>query len=254
MRKLRLFIKYTIHLGPANFFDYLYQRFFRKSKILFIKVPNLRHKVAIRNNSSDIPLFAHMFILREYDVSIEGEMKTIIDCGANVGLASLFFLSKFPGATIIAIEPERNNYRLLEQNLGKYENVTCINKGVWNKKALLEIQDTGRGNHAFIVTESLTKSESTIEAISIDEIMNEFHLDKIDILKIDIEGSEEQVFLSEPSWIKKVRMIFCEIHETMKPGLTAKIIALLNPYFKFTINAEYHVFKSKVAIQESGIS
>lgn len=254
MRVFKLFIKYIIRLGPLNFFDYLYQRFIKKKKLLQIKVPGLSDKVSIRNHTSDIPLFANIFILREYNVPLDGQVKTIIDCGANIGLASLYFISKFPNAEIIAIEPEENNYQLLKHNLESYENVRCLNKGVWSTSTNLEVINANHGNHAFMVKESSISSERSIEAVSIDDILNEFQLSEIDILKIDIEGSEEQVFLSDPTWLKKVRMIFCEIHENIKPGLTVKIKSLLEPDFIFFMHGEYHVFKRKTGINESFVA
>jgi FkbM family methyltransferase len=245
LRILNLFIKYTFRLGPINFFDYLFQRFIKKNNLLNIKVPGLPDKIYLRNYTSDIPLFANIFMLREYDVSLDGEVKTIIDCGANIGLASLFFLSKFKDCRIIAIEPEINNFRLLNNNLKNYDNVTCINKGVWNVSTYLEITNPDSGNHAFIVKETASRSGKAIKAISIEDIIKDFQLSAIDILKIDIEGSEEQVFLSNPEWIKKVRMIFCEIHENLKPGLTNSIKSLLASDFDFFMHGEYHVFKRK---------
>lgn len=208
-------------------------------------MPGFKYKVSIRNNSSDIPLFGDMFIRREYEVPFESDVATIIDCGANVGLASLYFLSKFPDVKIIAVEPEEYNFKLLTENLGRYKNVTCIKKGIWNKKAHLEIIDNGGGNHAFTVIESQIKSKNSIEGISIDDIINDFQLESIDILKIDIEGSEEQVFTIEPKWLNKVKIIFCEIHEKMKPDLTNKITSMLSPCFNISMNGEYHVFKRK---------
>jgi FkbM family methyltransferase len=184
-------------------------------------------------------------MLREYDVPLDGKVTTIIDCGANIGLASLYFLSKFKGCHIIAIEPEINNFQILQKNVTNYENVTCINKGIWNVSTHLEIINPGNGNHAFIVKECSFPSENAIPAISIENIIKEFQLSVIDILKIDIEGSEEQVFLNRPEWLAKVRMIFCEIHENLKPGLTDKIKSLLAPEFNFFMHGEYHVFKRK---------
>ena len=90
-----------------------------------------------------------------------------------------------------------------------------------------------------------TSSDISIGAVSIGDIINEFVLEEISILKIDIEGSEEQVFLNEPEWIKKVKIIFCEIHENLKPGLTDKIKAVLASDFNFSISGEYSVFKRK---------
>jgi len=129
MKKIRLLFLYIKRLGFQNVFDYLFQRFIQKKEVLLLKVPALKYKVAIRNNSSDIPLFTNIFILEEYNVSNENQVSTIIDCGANVGLASLYFLSKFPNATIIAVEPEIHNYLMLKRNLDNYKNCYCIDKG-----------------------------------------------------------------------------------------------------------------------------
>ena len=245
MRKLNLLLKYLNQLDPLSFIKYLFQRFIKKEGILLIKVPHLSTKVLLRNNPSDIQVFTQVFIQQEYNVRIDKEIKTIIDCGANIGLASLFFLSKFPDARIIAIEPEENNFHILKQNLKYYKNVTCIKKGLWNKAANLEIIDNGWGEAGFVIEESPIPSEKTIQAISIEEIIDQFHLSEIDILKIDIEGSEEQVFLNASKWINKINIIFCEIHENLKPGLTNKIESQLNSDFNFIMHGEYHVFKRK---------
>jgi FkbM family methyltransferase len=242
MRKLNLLIKYFHYLGTVSFLSYLVQRFIKKSRLLAIKVPNLLNKVLIRNLPNDIQVFTQIFINQEYALEMDEDVNTIIDCGANIGLASLFFLSKFPNARIIAIEPERNNFDLLKQNLQFFPGVTCINKGVWNRNAILEITNYSRGEAGFIVSETQQKSDKSIPATSISEIIEEFGFKEIQILKIDIEGSEEQVFQDEPQWLDQVKMIFCEIHENMKPGLTQKIRSMLSLQFICSVQGEYNVF------------
>jgi FkbM family methyltransferase len=222
--------------------SYLVQRFIRKNRLLAIRVPNLSNKVLIRNLPNDIQVFTQIFIHQEYALKIDEDVNTIIDCGANIGLASLFFLSKFPSARIIAIEPEKNNFELLKQNLQFFPSATCINKGVWNKTAILEITNYSRGEAGFIVSETQHTSGKSISATSISKIIEEFGFKEIQILKIDIEGSEEQVFQDRPQWLHQVKMIFCEIHENMKPGLTQKIRSMLSPQFTCSIQGEYNVF------------
>jgi FkbM family methyltransferase len=245
MRKLKLLLKYLHELGAVTLLNYLYDRFVIKEKILKIKIKGLHDKVLIRNHPSDISIFSQIFVYKEYDVEINMEVKTIIDCGANIGLASLFFLKKFPNIKIIAIEPEANNFLLLKRNLGLYKNVTCINKGVWSKTANLEVLDFGGGHSGFIVKEIESPNKASILAVSIDEIMSQFQLNYVDIVKLDIEGSEEQVFSNYSKWIEQVSFIFCEIHEGMKPGLTAKIKTKLLSSFDLYLNGEYHIFKKK---------
>ena len=245
MRKTRLFLKYIEKLGVSSFLNYLFQRLVRKDKILSIKVHGLSRKVLIRNIPNDIQLFTQIFINEEYNVDIKGHVNIIIDCGANIGLASLYFLSKYPNANIIAVEPEANNFQMLQKNLDHYKNVTCLKKGIWNKTANLEIIDFSSGEAGFRVDEFQEISEKTIQAVTVRDLMDKFEINEIDILKVDIEGSEEQVFLEEPEWLKKVNIIFCEIHEIMKPGLTSKIKSMLTPYFNYFINGEYYVFVKK---------
>ncbi len=245
MRKIVLVIKYLKNLGVKNFSIYIIQRYISRHKIISINVKDLSEKVNFRNTPSDIQIFTQIFILKEYDISIEKPIFTIIDCGANIGLATLYFLTKFPSAKIIAIEPELQNFKMLQMNLAHYRNVICINKGIWSRKCALEIIDNGWGNAGFIIKEVDEMNDSTIEAISISDLFSQFDLNKVDILKIDIEGSEDQLFFNNVDWIKNVKMIFCEIHENLKPGLTNKIITSLNDQFEISKNGEYHIFKSK---------
>ena len=245
MRRVVLFWKYLIQLGPVNLFDYLFQRYLQKKEILSIKHPKLKFRIALRNFTADVALFAEIFIFKEYNVDGEGEVKTIIDCGANIGLASLYFLSKYPGARIIALEPEAENYKLLQRNLTNYPNVTCLKKGIWNKSSLLKVTNTEKGNLAFMVEETTEDTIHTIEGISVADLMKEYGIKRIDILKVDVEGSEEQVFLSNVDWLPKVGMIFCEIHESLKPGLVKKITSVFDSGYEVFMHGEYHVFKKK---------
>jgi FkbM family methyltransferase len=140
-------------------------------------------------------------------------------------MAAIYFANRYKEAKIIAIEPESNNYELLERNTENYTNITAIKAALWNTSGEISLFDTGLGNDGFMVenNEALLKTpvkniKQKIKTITIDEIINEFHIDSVDILKIDIEGSEKEVFESCKSWINKVKCIIIELHERMKKG------------------------------------
>ena len=57
-----------------------------------------------------------------------------------------------------------------------------------------------------------------IEGISINKLMANFKINQIDILKIDIEGSEKEVFSQSTEWLEKVGLIFIEFHDRKKSG------------------------------------
>lgn len=150
--------------------------------------------------------------------------RVIVDAGANIGLASIYFANRFPDTKIIAIEPEENNYRILKQNVAEYVNVVPVCAALWHMDTILEVVDIGRGEWAYMTRSHSGIGEDHFEirnktrAITVNTLMNEYSIDHIDILKMDIEGSEREVLLEPSSWIEKVGCLIVELHERMKPG------------------------------------
>ena len=235
--------KYATVLGISSFAVYLWQRFVLKSPLLKIKIAGLPHDISLRNEPSDIAMFTNIFVQEEYGTTLAHPVHTIIDCGANIGLASLYFLKKFPAASIICLEPEPGNFAILEQNLGWNKNVQLIQKAVWHSTTNLQLTGQERGNAGFMVTETAQTLGSAVPAVALQDIVNASNWAVIDICKIDIEGSEEAIFLKAATgWLEQVKTMFIEIHENIKPGLTNKLLALLAPRFTVRQHGEYHVF------------
>lgn len=115
----------------------------KKQKTIGYNLKDLKEKVYLRTDSSDYAIYKQIFIEKQYDCSLKKDPEVIIDCGANIGLASVFFANKYPSAKIIAIEPEKSNYEMLLLNTQNYPNVCCLNNGVWSKKTNLYIYDAG---------------------------------------------------------------------------------------------------------------
>ncbi len=247
MRKAIILFRYFKTLGLVTLCEFLWQRFVKKKKLLSIKLTSLPHKILIRNQPADIAVFTQVFVEKEYEVALGHPVNTLIDCGANIGLAALFFLSKFPQAQITCVEPEENNFRLLQQNLQPYKNVSCIKAGVWHKNTNLQIVDNGWGSQGFRVKE--TEAQDAVPAITIAHIMQQMNIEKVDIVKLDIEGSEEQVLLQDGSgWLQQTQTLFVEIHEGLKKGLTERILSKLQNHFSYFINGEYFVFTQKQSV------
>ena len=243
MKKGVVFFKYASVLGLSSFAVYLWQRFVLKRPFLKIKMAGLPHVVSLRNEPSDIAMFTNIFVHEEYGITMAHPVHTMIDCGANIGLASLYFLKKFPAVNIICLEPEPGNFSILEQNLGWNKNVQLIQKAVWHSTTNLQLTGQERGNAGFTVTEEAAASAATVPAVALQDIVNDGNWEGIDICKMDVEGSEEAIFLKgETAWLQQVKTMFIEIHENIKPGLTSKLLALLSPSFTVRQHGEYHVF------------
>ena len=163
--------------------------------VLRIKLPNIKSLIRIRSHTSDIDCFSQVFINKEYDFPLNIKKPgLIIDGGANVGYASLFFANKFPDATIIAVEPEESNYRILKQNTAHHKRIKTVKAGIWNRTTNLRIKDPGLGKWGFMVEEISQKAPGSIRAVTIGDILKKSGYKEIDILKLDIEGAEKEVF------------------------------------------------------------
>ena len=103
---------------------------------------NYLYPIYIRNGSSDVHVYKEVIEKEEYDFISSHEPRVIIDAGANIGLAAVYFARKFPNAKIISIEPEKNNFFFLQQNTKNYPNIIVMQAALWDKVGEIELLDT----------------------------------------------------------------------------------------------------------------
>lgn len=204
----------------------------KKQKLVALKIKNVDKPIYLRKGTLDARLFANLYRSNgEYDFCFTEKYKAyfnegvIVDAGANIGLFSKLVLENTTCNQIIAIEPESRNYNVLKKNLDSYKNVNCMKNGLWNKKTELVVKDIGKGEWGFIVEEVKEgKVNESVSAIDIPYLMNLYKLDHIDVLKIDIEGSEYEVFdESCEKWIDKVSLLIIETHDFIKEGCNERV-------------------------------
>ncbi len=206
-------------------------------------------KFFLRNNGTDPGIFGQVFIDRQYEYPVNFEPKTIIDAGANTGLSAMYFAHRFPQARVVALEPDKSNFDVAVQNTKAFERIKMLNKGIWDKNTFLEIIDSTVTNDAFMVKESQVPTASSIEATDINSIMEQEGWSSIDILKIDIEGSEKELFAANyEKWLPMTKMIFVEIHDDMKHGCSTSVFKAISKYnFQFAMKHENLIFINRDA-------
>lgn len=226
------FVKLLLHFGIM------------KKGVFSLKPKILLNKIKLRANGSDVLTFNQIILEEHYNLNTNLNPKFIIDAGANIGLASAYFASKYKNAIIISLEPEKANYQLLLENTKNYANVKPINFGLWYKKTNLSIENKDDTSWAFIVKECESENKDTIKAIDIDYILETYNIDFIDILKIDIEGSEKEVFESNyANWLPKTKILIIELHDFIKNGTAKSVFSALVKYdFNMEISGENLVF------------
>jgi FkbM family methyltransferase len=176
------------------------------------------HPLHLRLKTSDLPTLQKVWLYQEYAISLKNEPSFIIDAGANIGVASIYFATKFPKAKIVAIEPEPGNFALLEKNIRPYSNITAIRAALWNETGEVSLFDPGLGAWAFQTRTEGAKSIGRAPTVTIDELLRKFGTESVDILKMDIEGAEKEVFQNSSVWIGKVGVIMIELHDRFRPG------------------------------------
>ena len=145
--------------------------------------------------------------------------KVLFDCGANVGYTSQYLSSFFGFQKIIAVEPNPETFEIMTANLNRLKDgVSVISemKGVWSSTTHLSIKKDFRDGKAWSFSLYEDKEKGTIPVISLNDLMTNNNVERIDILKIDIEGSEANIFNDENN-IRKVltntKYIAIEIHD-----------------------------------------
>lgn len=209
------------------------------SKIKFnstdrLKLKGVQHPIKLRSGSSDINAFRQVFLYKEYNFETT-EPQFIIDGGSNIGLAAIYFANKFPQATIVSIEPELENFNLLKENTREYKTIHPIQSGIWNNTTFLKVKNIGLGNWGFIVEEHSAEDADTFRAISIGDILKKFNQPEIDILKLDVEGAEKEIFSSNyQNWLPVTKILIVELHDRMKKGCSKAFFKALLEY-DFTV-------------------
>jgi FkbM family methyltransferase len=206
-RKLKkLYVKYLLlpALKIIYFFGVSYYRLAHGSLI-------------IRKNTTDWNTFCDIFIFNRFNSPVEISPKFIIDAGAYAGYSSIYFHQKYPNAKIFSLEPETSNFEILKENTKNIPEIIPMKAGLWSKKCFLKIFDRGTGHWGFMTKEVLETENYDIESVTIDDLLKKSGNDRIDILKIDIEGSEQELFsCNYESWINKVDVIIVELHNRIR--------------------------------------
>jgi FkbM family methyltransferase len=198
--------------------------------------------VFLRPGTTDQDVYDQIFLIREYDLEL-GDPRFIVDAGAHIGMSAVFFASKYPDATVVAIEPEPSNFEILSRNACEYGNIKTIQAGLWSRKTHLRILDSRVDTWSFRVLED--DSGQGIPAVGIQEILSDFDAGNMDVLKIDIEGSEVEVLNNAQSWIDSVGVLFIELHDRFRPGCTKALYNALEGHdFEESLSGESVVLKN----------
>ena len=136
-------------------------------------------------------------------------VRVIVDCGANIGVTSLFLAARYPRARILSVEPHPENFALLKTNVETIPRIMPIHAcvtGTSQNAVRFTADQAAWGNR--IATDS---HGMLVPAITIEELCEQNGIETIDLLKLDIEGDEAQV-LENGTFLARTEHIIVELH------------------------------------------
>lgn len=182
--------------------------------------------LTIRTRSPDLQV-VRACLLGEFEQAMaetDPQARFIVDAGGYIGLVSILLARRFPKARIVCLEPSSENFVIARENCAPYDNVTVLNKGLGAESGWAILRDRGTGQWGFSFTPSTDRPSAEMEGvdvISLPKLMDRFGADRIDLLKLDIEGSEYELFEVAESWIDHCQVLIVELHEGIRPGIGA---------------------------------
>lgn len=196
-----------------------------------IRLPQSKRSIYLRRKTKDTETFKEIFITSLYHMRLPMQPKTIVDAGANVGLASLFFHLKFPKASIVALEIEAQNAACIRKNTAGITTIEVLEKALYNRASFFKIEDPYNASNSFQIKEVSETEPYDIASITLDTLMAERGWETIDVLKIDIEGAEKELFESHyENWLPKTKVIMIETHDRMIPKCSYTVMETINRY------------------------
>ncbi len=187
--------------------------------------------VVMRTGSTDLRVLRQIFHYQEYDFSgfrqhagvqaryeaiwRTGMTPIIIDAGANIGAAAIWFAVKYPRARVLAVEPDPTNAERCRANCARLENVAVLEAAVGACRGLADLVNES-GQSWSVRTQRSDAGRVKIRTIA--DLTRSVPSSMLFIVKIDIEGFEADLFSANTDWLNDVCVILIEPHDWMLPG------------------------------------
>jgi len=211
INRIKLFLIYLKLAGKYHFIVKLLHINLKKEKVFGYKIHFPYYKL-FRN------LVTEIFIMKEYEFRAKRINPFILDCGSNIGMATLFFKKRYPNAKIICFEPDRDVFSYLKQNVqkNKLTKVSLNNAAVTGKGEKIRFYSNGESCGGGI-TKSWVKdyANKAVEEYEVESaVLSKFVDEPVDLLKLDVESAEYSVLeeLSKSQKLKMIKEIIMEYH------------------------------------------
>lgn len=211
-KKLRILCTGTRINFKFLFFSKLFK--LKKEKIFGFKIDAFDYETLMS-------LFEEIFYRNEYLFDSKIKNPVIFDCGANIGVATIFFKWLYPESEIYAFEPDKKTFEILSKNVSqnKLRNIHLFNNAISDRNGKIDFYIDSKIPGSLIMStkkERLLKDKDKVivNCLSLSDLIKDKDISHIDFLKMDIEGSEKEVIedLDKKKQLKKIAKFIIEYH------------------------------------------
>ncbi len=162
------------------------------------------------SDGAELAVIWSIFIAGEYAALDVAGARTIIDLGANIGVTTLWFRSLNPYARIVSVEPDPFTFEKLRMNTARDPLVKCVNAAITPESGPVPFASAPKSWESRVsgVSSAVT---SEVRGITLDDLVATEGIDRVDILKVDIEGMEFSV-LPQARCLATAGQVIGELH------------------------------------------
>ncbi|WP_433665902.1 FkbM family methyltransferase [Nocardia sp. CA-136227] len=196
--------------------------------------------ITVRRNQSDLLILWQIFLHRYYELdqvyALDSEidvLDTVVDLGGNTGQAAAYFTARYRPRRLLTVEPITESRQVLHRNrslsgldwivedcavAGAAGELEFAVSAFWDTcTAVPEVYELRR-SRPWRLENSLARPPRILPARTVDELLDRHGLDHVDLLKVDVEGSEADIFAAPRPWMDAVDRIVLEIHDKYIDG------------------------------------
>lgn len=210
---------------------------------LWIAIGQEKRRIYLRVGTSDPEIVGQIFVDKAFSLAnfprldelkhwlaacrSSGKRPLIIDAGANIGLSALSFYAQISDATVVAIEPDPENFALLVANTEDTP-ILPLPAALGGASGRVTVIDPGRGEWGIqTMAGTASTGDILVPVVTVDEIIAVFSdISRPCVVKIDIEGFETEVFGAGGEWLDQVPLVIVELHDWMLPGARTSHVVL----------------------------
>jgi FkbM family methyltransferase len=214
--------------------------------VVRVGLDGARHDFHI-DSAGDLRVLYEVWAVRVYDVPPLQSASTVIDAGANIGASVAFFKARSPNAVVHAYEPDPASFRKLVRNVGWLAGVGLHREAIWTTDGETVLYSSRQGWDSSLIERR--GRPIRVACRTLDSARRDAGLDRVDLVKLDIEGAEFEV-LRTPGALAGVNALVAELHLDLVPGSTVREARNACHGFRVTVTSHSELRKTLVAARE----